>query len=164
MNSLTKWPWSRQSLTPGFAALPLDSFHREVDDLFNNFFRDWDVTPFKEMTSYAAAAPSMDVTEDDKAFTVTAELPGMTEKDFEVTLVDGVLSIKGEKKFDEGKNEGSYRWSERRYGRFERSLTLPPNVNTNYVEARYDNGVLRLSLPKVIEPEKQPKRIAVKSA
>ncbi|MBM3505085.1 MAG: Hsp20/alpha crystallin family protein [Alphaproteobacteria bacterium] len=141
---------------------PIDSFQREVDALFDNFFRGW---PTSTTAGPAAlAAPKVDVSETAAAFVVTAEMPGLTEKDFAVEVVENVLTIKGEKKAEAEKAEGEYRWSERSYGRFERAFTLPPNVDADRAEAIYANGVLTLTLPKVIEPEKMPKKISVRSA
>jgi len=111
-----------------------------------------------------ALAPSIDVSENDKGIEVTAELPGVDEKDVEVTLADNLLTIKGEKKSErEEKEEGSY-VSERSYGSFQRSFSLPYEVDAGKVEAKFDKGVLKISLPKSPELKKKTKKIAIKGA
>ncbi len=159
--NLISWPWSRRTLTR--ANDPFAALHREMDQVFESFFRDWDVPAARERGSLAVAAPRIDVAENAGAFVITAEMPGLTDKDFEVAVADGVLTIKGEKKAESKKDEGEYHWSERTFGRFERTFSLPPSVDADRADARYEQGVLTLTLPKIIEPEKQPKKIDVKT-
>jgi HSP20 family protein len=90
---------------------------------------------------------------------ITAELPGMEEKDIEVNVSDDVLTIKGEKK--EGKKKDHY-VSERHYGSFQRSFHIPDGVDANKIEASFQNGLLTVTLPKTAEPPKQAKKIEVK--
>jgi HSP20 family protein len=97
--------------------------------------------------------PSVDVTEDDKAITVTAELPGLTEKDVEVTLQDGMLTLKGEKR--EEKTDAEAHVTERHYGRFQRSFRLPDGVDEAAITANVDKGVLKVVAPK--NPKAAPK-------
>jgi HSP20 family protein len=95
-----------------------------------------------------ALTPHIDVRETDKDIVVEAELPGIDEKDISVALQDGVLTIRGEKKHEHEEEKENYRMMERRYGSFQRSLRLPDTVDEDKVEAGFDNGVLKVSVPK----------------
>jgi HSP20 family protein len=109
-------------------------------------------------------APAMDIAEKDKAYQVTAELPGLDEKDIDVTVSDNVLTIKGEKKEEKEEKEKNYYLSERRYGAFQRSFDLPSGVDTAKIEAQFAKGVLTITLPKSAEAQKKQRKIDVKSA
>ena len=97
--------------------------------------------------AWGGAAPVVDVVEKDKEYEITAELPGLDEKNIEVKLSDDVLTIKGEKKEEKEEKQKDYYLSERRYGSFQRSFRLPDGVDAEKIEARFKNGVLTLSLP-----------------
>jgi len=107
-------------------------------------------------------APAVDVSEKDDAFVVNAEVPGLDKEDIEVTLSEGLLTIRGEKKFENGDDKTNYRRVERRYGSFARTLRIPDNVQTDAIDAAYKDGVLRVTLPK--RPEAAPKRIEINEA
>ncbi len=98
--------------------------------------------------------PNVDVRENDAAITIEAELPGMTESDVELSLRDGILTLKGEKSHKREETKDELQISERSFGSFSRSFRLPPTVDTERVEATFDNGVLKVRLPK--NPEKVP--------
>ncbi len=104
-------------------------------------------------------APSVDVYEDESKVVVKAELPGMTDKDIDVNILNNTLAIKGEKKKEEEKKEQSYYRLERSYGAFQRSITLPSHVASDKVKASFKNGVLEIELPK--KEEAKPKQIKV---
>ena len=153
---------------------PFDSLRREVDRLFDDF--QWgslrspfgrsvlDVEPFWRGEISWAKAPAVDVVEKDKAYEVTAELPGIEEKNIDVKFADGVLSIKGEKT-EEKEDKGNDRYlSERRYGSFMRSFQVPEGVDTGKIEATFSKGVLNVKLPKSPEAQKSEKTISVKAA
>jgi HSP20 family protein len=106
----------------------------------------------------------MDLAENDKEVVITAELPGLDEKDFEVTVAGDLLTIKGEKRSDHEQRNGSSYYAERRYGSFSRSVRLPFEVQGEAVEARYDKGVLTVRLPKPAELQRPVRRIEVKRA
>jgi len=108
--------------------------------------------------------PAVDVTETDKAFEIAAELPGMEEKNIEVSVSDGVLTIKGEKQEDKEEKKKDYYLSERTYGSFQRSFEVPKGVDLDKIEASFKKGVLTVTLPKTAEAQKAEKKIAVKSA
>ncbi len=132
------------------------TFWNEVDRLFDTFA---DSHPNKA-TSFV---PALDVKEDDKQILVHAELPGLTEKDIDVSLKDGVLTLKGEKKTEEKKEDQNYVRIERSYGRFHRSLALSSDIDESKIEAVFKNGVLSLTLPKAAQ-EKKEQKIQIKTA
>jgi HSP20 family protein len=135
---------------------PFLSLHREMNRMFDDFFRDFDM---RLPMAAGGQWPQLDVAETDKEVTVTAELPGIEEKDVELLLEDGVLTLKGEKRAETEDKDRQF--SERYYGRFERRIPLDAEVQADKVEANFKNGVLTVTLPK--DPEAQPKarRIAI---
>jgi len=150
---------------------PFEGLRREVDRLFEDFtmsplmmpFRRpaFDLEPFWQPGSWIAA-PAMDLVEHEKAFMLTAELPGLDEKDVEVKVANGVLTIKGEKAEDKEEKNKDFHMRERRFGAFERALRIPDMVDTDKIEATYKKGVLTVKLPKTAEAQKPVKKIAVK--
>jgi HSP20 family protein len=113
--------------------------------------------------SLSGWSPAVDVKEDAEGFVVTAELPGLSSDEVEVSVENGMLSISGEKRDlrEEGSEESNYHLVERRFGRFQRNFSLPRTVDPAKVEANYDNGVLTVSLPKAAAAK--PRKIAIKS-
>ena len=108
--------------------------------------------------------PELDVRENATAITVEAELPGVEEKDISVTLSNGILSIKGEKKQDKEEKTENYYLAERSYGAFERSLQLPNSVDETKVEAKFDKGVLKITATKKPEAVKAQRKIEIKAS
>ena len=102
----------------------------------------------------------MDVAEHEKAYEITAELPGMDESNIDVKFSDGTLTIKGEKKDEREERQKDYHLSERRYGSFQRSFSVPDGVDADKIEAHFKNGVLTVTLPKKPEAQKSEKKIA----
>jgi HSP20 family protein len=136
------------------------NMNRVFDDFYNNFGLS-SFEPFDE--SFGAFSPSVDVTENDQEITVSAELPGLDDNDIEVSLAHNVLTVSGEKKEKkEDKGKDFYRM-ERSYGSFQRSISLPAEVEPDKVEAKFNKGVLTITLPKTAEAQKQTKRISVKT-
>jgi HSP20 family protein len=139
------------------------SFQQEMNRLFDEFFGGWGLAPFREFTEpWDAFSPRVDVVEGDKEITVSAELPGIDEKEIDVSLSHGVLTISGEKqekKEDKGKN---YYRMERSYGSFRRSVPLPSEVDEDKAEATFKKGVLTITLPKTAEVQAR-KRISIKT-
>jgi HSP20 family protein len=107
----------------------------------------------------AGWAPALDVFEDDSQITVQLEAAGMKKEDFDISLTDGVLTVSGERKFQSEQREGESLRSERSFGAFSRSITLPSAVNAEGVKATYEDGVLTVTLPKA--EEAKPKKIQV---
>jgi len=105
-------------------------------------------------------APRVDVVENKENFVVRAELPGMKKDDVKLTLENSVLTLSGEKRFDEKRDEDNFHLRETRYGKFERSFRLTDNVDRSNIAADYKDGVLTISLPKT--KESQSKEIAIK--
>jgi len=149
------------------AAWPFESLRREVDRMFEDFDRDFWRWPSRVAPSWqgtALTAPAVDIVEKDDGYEVTAELPGMDEKDIEVKLANGGLSIKGEKQEEKEEKKKDYHLQERHYGSFERYFTLPDGVDREKVAASFKKGVLTVKLPKKPEAIKAEKKIEVKAA
>jgi HSP20 family protein len=141
---------------------PMDAFHREVDRLFEDFWRGFELPMLGRLERPTAGmTPRMDLTEDEERIHVAVELPGMDEKDVEVVLSDNVLTIKGEKKMETEETEKGYAYKERSYGSFRRSIPLHAEVVTDKVEALFEKGVLTVTLPKTPEAKKAYKKIPV---
>ncbi len=137
---------------------------REFDDLMNRYNRmlgsNWaSEREGKDLFSRSDWAPAVDIKEDAEAFTIDAELPGMSKDDVKVTVHDGVLTIEGERKHEEESTDKKQHRIERFYGSFMRRFTLPENVDENSVKASFKDGLLTLTLLKA-EP-KEPKAIEV---
>ncbi len=109
-------------------------------------------------------APVVDIVDKGDAYEVTAELPGLDEKNIEVKLINGSLTIKGEKQEEKEVKKKDYHLRERHFGSFERSFTVPEGVDTDKIEAGFKNGVLTVTLPKKPEAQKPAKKIEVKGA
>jgi len=134
---------------------PVDSFrkfHGELDRIFN--------TNAAAYTDTASDwVPSVDVIETEDAYEVAADVPGVDPKDIDISLEDGVLTVKGERK-SESKDEGEdYRRSERSYGSFYRRFTLPDTADADNISAKTEYGVLKLNIPK--KEKALPKKISV---
>jgi HSP20 family protein len=138
---------------------PFMSLQREIDRLFDDFTRGF---PAFTNVGGTELLPSMDVTENDKQIEITAELPGLEEKDVQVNLADNVLTIRGEKKAEKEEKDKAYRLVERSYGSFVRSLELPEGVNADAIKASIEKGVLKVTVPKPAPA--QAKKIDVKAA
>jgi HSP20 family protein len=139
---------------------PFLALHREVNRLFDDAFRAFDLAPFASDRSFGPLAgwPTIEVSETEKEVKVTAELPGMNERDVQIELVNNVLSIRGEKKTEtEDKNR---LFSERYYGRFERRIPVD-EVEAEKVSASFENGMLTVTLPKPAVSQAKAKRIAI---
>jgi len=142
---------------------PFALLRKEIDEIFDNFFRGFELEPYFGRWR-DGFTPNVDVVEDDKEIRVSAELPGMDEKDIEVTLNRESLTIKGEKKEEkEDRGKDFYR-VERSYGSFQRVIPLPCEVEEDKAEATFRKGVLKVRLPKTAEARKAVKRIPVKAA
>jgi HSP20 family protein len=153
-------PWGRGGNTPATRFTndtnPFLTLYREMNRTFDDFLRGIDLPMFGR-NSGSVGWPHVDVNETDKEVKVVAELPGMEEKDVEVTLHDGVLTLKGEKKSETENAVYSERW----HGEFRRSLQLGPDVDPEKVSASFKNGVLTITLGKRAEAQSQVKRIPI---
>ncbi len=140
----------------------------EMDRLFDDFFnvgfpRMSDFPRLRSLAGDGTLMPRIDVRETSNALIVDAELPGMDDKDIDVTMHDGMLTIRGEKKSEHSEKGEDYHVMERRYGSFRRSVRLPESINEDKVEAKFEKGVLTITLPKRPEAIKGEKKIAIKS-
>jgi HSP20 family protein len=140
-------------------ASPFMSLQHEIDRLFEDFSRGF---PTIAGNGATALMPSMDVTETDKEIEITAELPGLEEKDVQINIADNILTIRGEKKAEKEQKDKNYRLVERSYGSFERTLELPEGVNVDAIKANISKGLLKVTVPKPAPT--QAKKIEVKSA
>jgi HSP20 family protein len=155
---------------------PFQNLRQEIDRLFEDFGTGFwrfptrrslfEIEPFWRRAALAPSAPAVDVVEKDTAYEIAAELPGMDEKNIEVTVADDMLTIKGEKREEKEEKKKDYYLSERRFGSFERSFRLPEGVEPDKVEASFKKGVLMVTLPKTPEAQKKSKekKIAIKTA
>ena len=173
MATETKLPVTKSSTTPATAGetwRPFEALRNEIDQIFDDFGNGFWNRPFRSLArlerdlSKSISAPAVDVAESDKAYEITAELPGLDEKNINITVANGALTIKGEKREETEEKKKDYYVSERRYGTFERYFTLPDGVNADKIEATFKNGVLKLTLPKTEEAQKPAKTINVKAA
>ncbi|WP_407165997.1 Hsp20/alpha crystallin family protein [Bradyrhizobium sp. ORS 111] len=174
MPNETKLPVTKKTSEAAFAGevwCPFETLRQEVDRLFEDFSEDSWRRPIRSLAAFdrawprkVAATPAVDVAESDMAYEITAEMPGMDEKNIEVSLANSGITIKGEKKEEKEEKSKDYYLSERRYGSFERCLYLPDGVDTDKIEATFKNGVLKVTLPKTAEAQKPAKKIEVKAA
>jgi len=140
---------------------PFDAFLGAQEDLNRMFRRTWMRPPGTDegLVEGGKWAPAVDIYESGDSLVVEAELPGMDPKDIDITVDDGVLTIRGERKHEKEVEEENYYRVERAYGFFQRSVKLPADSETDNVKASYEAGVLRITVPKA-EPKK-PKAVPV---
>lgn len=161
-------PWNRTARPLGMRRREMDPFgslRREIDRVFSDFLNDWSWMGRMSLfdRQFSTFMPTVDVTETDKEFCVTAELPGMEEKDIEVSYSDGGLTIKGEKREEREESRGDYYHSERQFGAFERTIPLPEDVNPDKAKASFKKGVLKITLPKTEEARSHKKTIPIEA-
>jgi HSP20 family protein len=151
----------------------MDTLHKDMDRLFDEFWKgsghhSMMTTPRHSMMGgpweYSEVMPRVDETEDDKAFHIRVELPGMDQDDVDINLANGMLTIRGEKKReDEEKGKDFYR-KERSFGAFRRTLPIPAEVDEKAIDATFKKGVLSIELPKTEAARKKVTHIDVKAA
>jgi HSP20 family protein len=142
---------------------PFENLRREIDRLFEDFDTGFWRAPLQRAFA-GAGMPAVDIAETEKSYEITAELPGLDEKNVEVNYADGVLTIKGEKSDQKEEKKRDYYLSERSYGSFQRSFAVPDGVDADKIDAAFKNGVLTVTLPKSAEAQKPAKKIEVKAA
>jgi HSP20 family protein len=149
----------------------LPSFFGRGDDPFGSLFREVQKTfeDFSQRTPFArfsadTLSPKIDIAESKDAIDVTAELPGVDEKDLDVTLANGMLTIRGEKRTERDEQDKDKNWYvvERSYGSFSRTIPLPFDPDPAKVEAKLDKGVLHIHLPKPAEVAQNQQKIEIK--
>lgn len=156
---------------PARAPDALRSLRADMDRLFDRFTsgfglpsfpRLFDVPAFRSQTEITV--PAVDISEDAGGYKMTAELPGMSEKDVEVVVSGDMLTLKGEKRQETEKKEENYHLCERSWGAFQRSFTLPQDVDREKIAAEFTKGVLTLTLPKTAQAQQQRRQIEIKAA
>ena len=152
MNDPTPVPAGRRSPTT-----PFNWLRTEIDRLFDDFGPARSLFHFGGLTP----VPALEFASGDKEYRLTAELPGLKDEDVEISVADGVLTLKGEKREAEEHKDDGYLMSERRYGKFERRITLPDNVDSDKIEAAFKKGVLTITLPKSPEALERTRKIAI---
>ena len=155
-------PFRRKGVPIKRETNPFALLRKEVDSLFEEFFRGFDLDQFWSGRR-SSFSPRIDVSETDKEIKVTAELPGMDEKDIEVTLDRDTLTISGEKKEEKEDSGKDYDCMERSYGSFTRSIPLPVEVDIDKAEASYKKGILTVRIPKTAKAIEEKKKIQVKA-
>jgi HSP20 family protein len=134
--------------------------HREIDRVFSSFSHGF---PVLGRAWTGTLRPIMDVKDTAKSIEVSVELPGLAEADVDVSVTDRLLKVSGEKKTEDERKEADYHVMERSYGKFSRSMTLPFAPDPEKVEAKFDKGVLTISVPKPPEEATATKKIEVKA-
>jgi HSP20 family protein len=156
MNMKNLIPWNRSTQASQVEeSSPLLSLHRQMNRLFDDFFRDFDLR--LPRNGWSLGWPSVEVKEDDKAVRIVAELPGLEEKDIDVSLRDGVLTLRGEKKAENDNPLYNERW----HGQFSRSFDVGSEVDPDKVSASFKNGVLTVTLEKLPETQSRTRKIAI---
>lgn len=173
-NVLTPWNWFKkeeeqtsrsQNTLPVTREHPLGRIHQEIDQMFDNFFRGFPLSPFRQMDQTwmgGMMMPKVDIAEESKHYTINVEVPGVEEKDIDVTVADGTLTIRGEKRHEQEDRDKQYHRVERGYGAFQRMISLPHDANEEAVEARFKNGILTLTVPKTPGAKPAGRKIAIK--
>ena len=140
---------------------PFELLRHDMDTLFDDFFRGFEMEPFFGRHA-ARFSPKVDITENDREILVTAELPGMNEKDIDITLNHDSLTIKGDKKEEKEDKGKDYYRMERSYGTFCRTIPIPVEIETDKVNALYRKGILTIKIPKSAKALEEKKKITVK--
>ena len=166
ITDLVPWRKTNGGLVKGRSEIdPFSQLHHEIDRVFSNFMTDWPLTGRMSLMDrrFGRFVPDMDITESDKEFRVTAELPGMDGNDLEVSYVEGLLTIKGEKREEHEEQRGDSYRSERQFGAFERTIPLPSGGNPDKAKASFKKGVLSITLPKTEEARSNKKIIRIET-
>ena len=159
---------------PATTTDPWRAFRTEMDRLFDRFSGGWGMPSFRRMfdvepslryaDSFSMPSPAVDITEDDKAYKLSAELPGLSEKEIEVVMSGDTLTLKGEKRQEKEQKEKNFYLSERAFGSFQRSFFVPEGVDRDKIAADFSKGVLTITMPKTAKVVEQQKKIEVKAA
>ncbi len=149
-------PFARRTLTT--AEDPFAAMREQMDRMFEELTKSFGLP--RTAAGEVVLAPRVDVKETEDAVVVQAEIPGIDEKDVEIEFADGVLTIRGEKKLEQEEKDKGYYLMERSYGSFIRRIPVPVDVDEERIDAKFEKGVLTVTLPK--KAEAQPRRISIK--
>ena len=157
---------------------PLANMRKEMESLFDRYFGEWpslrmpdihwpEMEPFRsldlrERLGKLGKGVRVDIAESDDAYTVTAEIPGMDEQDVEVSLVEKMLTISGQKEEEHKESKKDYHLQERHFGSFRRSFQVPDDVDTGKISANFTKGILTIDMPKTRRAKTKKRVIAVK--
>jgi HSP20 family protein len=170
LKELTPWRWGglrrREMEAHPFLGFrdEMIALHREMDRLFEGIWENRGRPVMPEVLGFSGIALSLDETEDERAYHVSAELPGLEESAIEVTLADGLLTIKGEKKRESQAQASAFYRKERAFGSFQRTIAIPGEVDESAITASFKKGVLKIDLPKSEEAQKKVTHIEVQAA
>jgi HSP20 family protein len=172
--AMAEVPVEVKKTQPAQTSLPdvWQSFRNEMDRLFDRFGSGFGLPSLRRMfetepawrSSFSLSMPAIDMSEDEKAYEISAELPGMEPKDIDVSMAGDMLVLKGEKRQEKEEKDRNYHFSERAYGSFQRSFELPASVDRDKISADFSKGVLTITLPKTANAQQPTKKIEVKPA
>lgn len=164
IRDLAPWNWGKKNVPVRREERdPFLDLERRLGGWFDDFWRDFPLADWREpFASLGDFSPRVELEETAQEYKVHAELPGLTEQDIEVTLTDGELTLRGEKKSETSGERDGRGYTERRYGSFSRRLALPGAVEAEQVQAEFKNGVLTVKLPKSRQAAEKARQIAVK--
>lgn len=159
MANISQWR-KKDNLENEGALRPLGTFRSDIESIFDNFFKGFNFPAIAESGSNLLNA-RMDIAETEKDYSLEVEIPGVEEKDIDISLSGDLLTVKGEKKSEEKKEDKNYLRIERSYGSFQRSVTLPPDIDADKVKANFKNGILTITIPKSENAKPSVKKIKV---
>ena len=163
LNSLTNWWKNDKQDKNRDVSHPISSLQSDINRVFDSFFGDFPLTSMRSFFDDHSLSPKVNIIDKEKEIRIEADLPGVDEKDLDVSIHGDHLLIKGEKKFEKEDKSGDYHVMESSYGSFSRVIPLPDGLDTSKIDAVYKKGVLKLIIPKTKEIQNQVKKVTVKS-
>lgn len=165
IKDLVPWGWEKERDLMMRSEWPFYPLREAMNRLFDDFSRPgFEMGKFQEKWPFGMPTPKVDIIEKEKEIVVSAELPGMDEKDIDVSISKNVLTLKGEKKAEMEEKDNGYCRMERTYGSFHRVIPLPGEVETEKIDATFNKGVLTIHIPKTVEAQKEVKKVTIKSS
>jgi HSP20 family protein len=161
IRDLIPWNGGHRDIASRRGSQAMQALHSDIDRLFEDFFHMADLPGIPMLDHELASAAAVDVRDAGKEIEVKAELPGLKEEDIEVTVSDGALLIRGEKKDEREQQNAGYMLRERSFGRIERMIPLPDGVDSGAAHASFKHGVLTVTIPKTAQAQSAVKKIAV---
>ncbi len=178
-NKLKPWNWFKKEQSNESSNLPvrradhahhpLARLHEDVDRIFDSFLEDWRMPSLarigrlgeRGVLSSGFLRPSVDISENQKSYTIRAEIPGVEREDVKLTIEDDTLLINGEKRQEKEGHDGGYHCVERSYGAFQRVISLPADADQEKLEAKFRNGILTITLPRKPGVKSNAREIAI---